>query len=107
MVMHGVSLSVGSADPSDDRYLKDLKALVDRVQPAWISDHLCWTGVDRLNLHDLLQMPYSEEAVLHVAERVAHEQDFLGRQILLATESGSATYPGADIPKIDSHAQGA
>ncbi len=105
MVMHGVSLSVGSADPLDDRYLKDLKALVDRVQPAWISDHLCWTGVDRLNLHDLLPMPYSEEAVRHVAERVAHVQDFLGRQILLENVSSYVTYRGSEIPEWEFVAQ--
>jgi len=105
MVMHGVSLSVGSADPLDDRYLKDLKALVDRVQPAWISDHLCWTGVDRLNLHDLLPMPYSEEAVRHVAERVAHVQDFLGRQILLENVSSYVTYRGSEMPEWEFVAQ--
>ena len=67
IVMHGVALSIGSTDPLDLDYLRDLKALADRVQPRWISDHLCWTGVGGFNMHDLLPLPYTEEAVAHVA----------------------------------------
>ena len=63
MVMHGVSLSIGSTDPLDPAYLRALKALADRVQPGWVSDHLCWTGVDHRNLHDLLPMPLTDEAL--------------------------------------------
>jgi uncharacterized protein (UPF0276 family) len=62
VVMHGVSLSIGSTTPFDQLYLKDLKKLADRVQPAWISDHLCWTGVHGQNIHDLLPLPYTEDA---------------------------------------------
>src|SRR6185295_7653920 len=70
IAMHGVSLSIGSTDPLDANYLRDLKRLADRVQPAWISDHLCWTGAHGTNAHDLLPLPYTEEAIRHVVERV-------------------------------------
>lgn len=92
MVMHGVSMSIGSIDPLDWNYLTQLKALIQRVEPAWISDHLCWTGVSGVNLHDLLPLPYTEEAVQHVVERVARVQDFLGQQILLENVSSYVTY---------------
>src|SRR5262245_39818865 len=83
VVFHGVSLSIGSASPLDDRYLKKLKALVERYDPAWVSDHLCWTGLDGVNLHDLLPMPFTEESLNHIVSRVSQVQDLLGRQILL------------------------
>jgi len=73
-------------------YLKRLKALAARVEPRWISDHLCWTGVAGKNLHDLMPLPYTEEAVKHVAERVRRVQDYLGRQILLENVSSYVTY---------------
>ena len=92
MVMHGVSLSIGSLDPLDMDYLKRLKALAQRVEPRWISDHLCWTGVAGKNLHDLMPLPYTEEAVRHVAERVRRVQDYLGTQILLENVSSYVTY---------------
>lgn len=87
MVLHGVSLSIGSSDPLDRDYLKALRDLARRVEPAWVSDHLCWTGVSGRNLHDLFPLPYTEEAVEHVAARVREVQDFLGRQILLENVS--------------------
>lgn len=92
MVMHGVSLSIGSGDPLDREYLKQLKALAARVEPRWISDHLCWTGIAGKNLHDLMPLPYTEEAVKHVAARVREVQDYLGRQILLENVSSYVTY---------------
>ena len=92
VVMHGVSLSVGSTDPLNTEYLRDLKALAARVAPVWISDHLCWTGVDRTNLHDLMPLPYTEEAIAHVAARVRQVQDYLGRQILLENVSSYVSY---------------
>ncbi|HUF20196.1 MAG TPA: DUF692 family protein, partial [Burkholderiales bacterium] len=85
MAMHGVSMSIGSHDPLDFDYLRSLKKLADRIEPAWISDHLCWTGCASRNLHDLLPLPYTEEALEHVAGRVRAVQDYLGRQILLRT----------------------
>jgi uncharacterized protein len=92
VVMHGVSLSIGSTAEVDYDYLRDLKKLADRIQPAWISDHLCWTGVHGKNLHDLLPLPYTEETAKHVAERVKIVQDYLGRQILLENVSSYASY---------------
>ena len=87
LVMHGVSLSIGSTAPLDREYLRQVKALAARVQPQWISDHLCWTGVAGRNTHDLLPLPYTEEALTHVAERVRIVQDILGRRILLENVS--------------------
>ncbi|MGB4812951.1 MAG: DUF692 domain-containing protein [Methylophilaceae bacterium] len=92
MVMHGVSLSIGSTSTFDQQYLRDLKKLSDRIQPAWISDHLCWTGIHGQNMHDLLPLPYTEETAKHVAERVRIVQDFLGRRILLENVSSYASY---------------
>ncbi len=92
LVMHGVSLSVGSTDELDMDYLRALKALARRIEPEWISDHLCWTGVQGLNLHDLMPLPYTEETMEHVAGRVRQVQDFLGRQILLENVSSYVNY---------------
>ncbi|WP_372597932.1 DUF692 domain-containing protein [Amphritea sp.] len=92
MVMHGVSLSIGSTDPLDTDYLQRLKRLATEVQPRWISDHLCWTGLDGINSHDLLPMPYTEEAVNHVAGRIIQVQDTLGRQLLLENVSSYISY---------------
>lgn len=92
VVMHGVSLSIGATAALDLNYLRDLKKLADRIQPAWISDHLCWTGVHGQNMHDLLPLPYTEETAQHVAERVKIVQDFLGRRILLENVSSYASY---------------
>ncbi|HVN46415.1 MAG TPA: DUF692 domain-containing protein [Steroidobacteraceae bacterium] len=87
LAMHGVSLSVGSSAPLSREYLRELKALAQRIEPAWISDHLCWTGIAGSNTHDLLPLPYTEEALCHVVERVRTVQDLLGRRILLENVS--------------------
>ena len=92
VVMHGVSLSIGGTDPLNRDYLKQLKILADRIEPKWISDHLCWTGVGGLNLHDLMPLPYTEEAVKHVVSRVRQAQDFLEREILLENVSSYVSY---------------
>jgi uncharacterized protein (UPF0276 family) len=97
MVMHGVSMSIGSVEPLNWDYLKRLQLLIERVEPVWISDHLCWTGVNGLNLHDLMPLPYTEEAIAHVVERVSRVQDFLGRQILLENVSSYVTYTHSQI----------
>ncbi|MEP7097949.1 MAG: DUF692 domain-containing protein, partial [Dokdonella sp.] len=97
LVMHGVSMSIGSADPLDRDYLARLRQLADSIEPAWISDHLCWTGVGRTNLHDLMPLPYTDEAVAHVAERVREVQDLLGRRILLENVSSYAEFCGAQM----------
>lgn len=87
LVMHGVSLSIGSSDSLDSAYLIQLKALAERVRPKFISDHLCWTGIAGRNLHDLLPLPQTDEAVHHIARRVRDVQNFLGQQILLENVS--------------------
>jgi len=92
MVMHGVSLSIGSTQPLDRTYLAQVKALAARIEPEWISDHLCWTGIAGRNLHDLLPLPYTEEALANVVERVRIVQDLLGRRILLENVSSYLTY---------------
>jgi uncharacterized protein len=101
IVMHGVSLSIGSRDPLDFEYLRSLKALADRIEPAWISDHLCWTGCVSRNLHDLLPLPYTEEALEHVASRVRAVQDFLGRQILLENVSSYVEFRQSEMTEWD------
>lgn len=97
MVMHGVSLSIGGSDPLDRGYLRELKHLIDRLQPGWISDHLCWTGVDHHNLHDLLPMPYTEASLRHLTDRVQQVQDFLGRRILLENVSSYVAYAADEM----------
>jgi uncharacterized protein (UPF0276 family) len=97
MVMHGVSMSIGSTAPLNLDYLKQLKALIKRVQPAWFSDHLCWTGVNGVNLHDLMPLPYTEEAVRHVAERVSRVQDYMGSQMLLENVSSYISYSDSQM----------
>ncbi len=92
MVMHGVSLSIGSTSPLNKEYLRDLRALADRIEPAWISDHICWTGVHGKNMHDLLPLPYTEETVKHVVARVSQVQEALGRRLLLENVSSYASY---------------
>ena len=99
MVMHGVSMSLGSSDELDYAYLRRLKALIERVEPAWYSDHLCWTGVDHRNMHDLLPLPYTEEAIRHVAERISRVQDFIGRQMLIENLSSYVTYRDDAMPE--------
>jgi uncharacterized protein (UPF0276 family) len=101
IVLHGVSLSIGSTDALDRDYLLALKQLAQRVDPAWISDHLCWTGVAGKNLHDLFPIPYTEEAVEHVASRVREVQDFLGRQILLENVSSYVAFRGSEMSEWD------
>lgn len=97
VVMHGVSLSIGSTDPLDYDYLAALKRLAARIEPQWISDHLCWTGLEGRNLHDLLPLPYTEEAIAHVVERVARVQEYLGRRILLENVSSYVSYSDSTI----------
>ena len=97
MVMHGVSLSIGGADPLDLRYLRDLKALADRVQPAWVSDHLCWTGVDYRNLHDLLPLPLTEDALGHLLPRIAQVQEILQRPLVLENVSSYVRFAADEM----------
>ena len=87
VVLHGVSLSIGSTRPVQPRVLDALKALTRRVEPEWISDHLCWTGMGGLNLHDLMPLPYTEETVAYVAGRVRQVQEILERTVLIENVS--------------------
>jgi uncharacterized protein len=105
IVMHGVSLSIGSTDPLDREYLRQLKALRDRVKARWVSDHLCWTGVGGKNGHDLLPMPYTEEALAHVVARVKQVQDFLGAPLALENPSTYAELSGASMREWEFLAQ--
>jgi uncharacterized protein (UPF0276 family) len=97
VVLHGVSLSIGSVDPLDARYLSGLRALADRIEPAYVSDHLCWGTHRGRYLHDLLPLPYTEEAIAHVASRIQRVQDALGRQILLENVSSYVAFRGSTM----------
>ncbi len=99
VVMHGVSLSIGSTDPLDREYLKGLKALAEFVRPAWVSDHLCWTGVAGVNTHDLLPVPLNEESLRHVAGRVREVQDFLERPLVLENPSTYLEFKESTVPE--------
>ena len=97
VVMHGVGLSIGSTDPLDTAYLANLRALRDRTRARWVSDHLCWTGVHGKNTHDLLPMPYTEEALTHVVARVKQVQDVLGAPLALENPSTYAEFASAPM----------
>ncbi|HBC07717.1 MAG TPA: hypothetical protein DC046_09065 [Rhodospirillaceae bacterium] len=101
MAMHGVSLSIGAPDPLDDDYLKNLKSLADLIDPAVVSDHLCWTGAHGVNLHDLLPLPLTEETLDHVAARVRQVQDALGRRIALENASTYVTFTADTMSEWD------
>ena len=92
VVLHGVSLSIGSLDPLSGSYLAELKKLVTRIEPAMVTDHLCWGTHRGQYVHDLLPLPYTEESLAHVASRVAAVQEFLGRRILLENPSSYVTF---------------
>ncbi|HTL70666.1 MAG TPA: DUF692 family protein [Candidatus Eisenbacteria bacterium] len=92
IALHGTALSIGSTDPMSERYLERLKRLVDRIDPFLVTDHLCWSGVKGEQLHDLLPLPFTEEAVRHVVSRVGRVQELLGRKILLENVSTYVTY---------------
>ncbi len=97
IVMHGVSMSIASTAPLDKDYLGALKDLTARFEPEFISDHLCWTGVHGVNLHDLLPIPYTEEALNHVASRIGQVQDFLGRRIAIENVSSYVTFAESEM----------
>ena len=99
LAMHGVSLSIGASDPLDMDYLKQLRDLARRIEPAIVSDHLRWTGHAGINSHDLLPVPHTEEAIAHIAGRVARVQDFLGRRIALENVSSYVDYSFSAVPE--------
>lgn len=99
--MHGVSLSLAAADPLDFDYLQALKKLIARVEPALVSDHLAWTGVHGRNMHDLLPVPLTREALDHCVERAQRVQDFLGRRIALENPSTYVAFAGDEMSEAE------
>jgi uncharacterized protein (UPF0276 family) len=99
IVLHGVSMSIGSADPLDREHLKKLKALASRTRAHWVSDHLCWTGVAGRNTHDLLPMPLTEEALAHVVSRVKTVSEILERPLILENASTYAEFAASSMPE--------
>ncbi len=97
VVMHGVSMSIASTDPLDMDYLTQLKTLAARIEPAWISDHLAWTGVHGATLHDLLPIPFTREALDHVVERICRVQDFLGRRLVIENASTYVAFTQSEM----------
>ena len=99
--MHGVSLSIGSCDPLNQTYLHALQKLMHHVEPLLVSDHLCWTGVDGFNTHDLLPLPFTEEAIAHIVPRIHSVQDFLKRRIMLENISSYAAFQFAEMTECE------
>ena len=99
--MHSVGMSVGSTDPINWDYVGKIKALADRFQPAWVSEHLCWTSAHGVNFHDLLPLPYTEETINHVAGRISEIQDFLGRKLLIENVSSYLTFKESQMPEAE------
>jgi hypothetical protein len=99
VALHGVSMSIGSTDPLDRDYLRKLKALADRTRARWVSDHLCWTGVAGRNVHDLLPMPYNEEALRHTAARVRQVSEILERPLVLENPSSYVEFASSTMPE--------
>jgi uncharacterized protein len=101
VVPHGVSLAIGSVEPLDDGYLLRLKALLDRLDPPWASDHLCWGRAPGVHIHDLLPLPYTSEAVAHVVERVKRVQGILERPFALENVSSYMTFRESTMTEWD------
>ncbi|MBA2542819.1 MAG: DUF692 domain-containing protein [Deltaproteobacteria bacterium] len=101
VVLHGVSLSIGSIDPIDEDYLARLAALVAEVEPPIVSDHLCWSSIGGHSAHDLWPLPYTEQALAHVVARVAHVQERLGRRILLENPSSYVTFSASELTEAE------
>ena len=101
VVLHGVSLSIGSTDPLDFDYLQKLKTLASEVNPVWVSDHLCWTGILGMNTHDLLPVPLTEETLKHISQRVIEVQDFLERPLILENPSTYLEFSESSMEEPD------
>src|SRR5688572_12883049 len=101
IVMHGVSMSLGSADPLDFAYLKQLKDLAQRVNAVWLGDHVCWTGVAGRNSHDLLPLPYDEAHLRHLVKKVRAAQEFLERPLVLENASTYVTFSQSTMPEAE------
>lgn len=101
VVMHGVSMSIGSTGPLNLDYLQALKNTIARVEPQWVSDHLCFSQVGNINSHDLLPMPYTDEALEHLASRIHQVQEFLGREMIFENVSSYLTYKDSQMSEWD------
>jgi uncharacterized protein (UPF0276 family) len=101
VVLHGVSLSIGSTDPLDHQYLDALAALIQEIDPALVSDHLCWSSFGGHTVHDLWPMPYTEEALVHVVARVCEVQDRIGHRLLLENPSTYARFQHSTMPEAE------
>ncbi len=101
IVMHGVSLSIGTVDPLNSEYLSKLKKLIKWVKPLWISDHLCWTGVAHKNTHDLLPVPYTQEGLKHIVSRIKQVQDYLEMPIALENPSTYLEFKNSQMPEAE------
>ena len=101
LVLHGVGLAIGNTDSLSSDYLTKLKTLASAVKPAYLSDHLCWTGMHGINSHDLLPVPYTQEALTHIATRVKHVQDKLGRRIALENPSSYAEFTASQMSECE------
>lgn len=97
IVLHGVSLSIGSADEINFKYLKRLENLIERIEPLWVSDHLCWTGINGENLHDLLPLPYTEEVIAHLTKKILQAQDFLKRPLVFENVSAYLSFEHSEM----------
>jgi len=97
VALHGVGLSIGSTEPLNDEYLDALETLIRRIEPSWISDHLCFTGAGGHNTHDLLPLPYTEEALDHVVSRIVRVQERLGRRLLIENPSSYVSWPESTL----------
>lgn len=101
VALHGVSMSLGAAEPLDARYLARLKELVERIEPAVVSDHLCWTGLGGHNSHDLLPLPRTQEAARVAARKIRRAQEVLGRRILVENVSSYLEFRDSEMPEAD------
>ncbi|PWQ94431.1 DUF692 domain-containing protein [Leucothrix pacifica] len=99
VLLHGVGLSIGAADPLNQNYLSQLKALADRLDPPWVSDHLCWSSVHGLATHDLIPLPYTQSTIHHVASRILDVQDYLGRELVIENVSSYLEYQDSMMPE--------
>ena len=101
VTFHGVGLSIGSTEPLDQKYLKRLKKLKDDVQPAWISDHLCWTSAHGVVTHDLIPLPYTQSVVEHIVDRISQVQDYLGEQLVIENVSSYLQFKSTEMSEWD------
>ncbi|WP_062268399.1 DUF692 domain-containing protein [Endozoicomonas arenosclerae] len=101
MTLHGVGMSLGSSDPLNREYLSRVKQLRDELQPSWLSEHLCWTSVAGTYLHELMPLPYTEEAIAHIAQRIMEVQDYLGEQILVENVSSYIRFNHSQVSEAE------